>query len=198
MNNKENKTTETVKAYKGFNKDLKCQCFQYEIGKTFETEGNMSYERFYACRSPLEVFEDYSMFDSRFCEVEQAVDIARDETSTKVCSSKITIVSELKLVDMITLGIEWLTKIASSVAPEEDVEPVCDNDGRFVKVGSLVPLDNIVSSDNYVKIVASGNDGQIDSSGNDVQIDSSGVGTHIGSSGNSANIVANGDYTKIA
>ena len=46
MNDKKNKTTEAVKAYKGFNKDLKCQCFQYEIGKTFETESDMSCERF--------------------------------------------------------------------------------------------------------------------------------------------------------
>ena len=47
----------SVKAFKGFNKDLTCRGFQYEEGKEFETERAESCEAgFHACEYPLDVF----------------------------------------------------------------------------------------------------------------------------------------------
>lgn len=62
---------EKIKAYKGFNKDLQCRGFQYEIGKEYEEEtANLCHAGFHACEYPLDVFGYYSPADSRFCEVE--------------------------------------------------------------------------------------------------------------------------------
>ena len=61
-------------AYKGFDKDFKCRDFQYEVGKTYEMDGNIKCcnRGFHACESPMEVFDHYDMLTSRFAAVEQS------------------------------------------------------------------------------------------------------------------------------
>lgn len=104
-----------IKSYKGFDKNLKCRDFQYEIGKEYEMDGEIRVCKrgFHACESPFEVFDHYSMIGSRFCEVEQDGNISKEDRGTKICSSKIKIKAELKLADMINLGVEWLKEITS-------------------------------------------------------------------------------------
>lgn len=104
-----------IKSYKGFDKNLKCRDFQYEIGKEYEMDGEIKVcsRGFHSCESPFDVFDHYTMIDSRFCEVEQDGNISKEDRGTKICSSKIKIKAELKLADMINLGVEWLKEITS-------------------------------------------------------------------------------------
>ncbi len=141
-----------IKSYKGFDKNLKCRDFQYEIGKEYEMDGEIKVcsRGFHACESPLEVFDYYPMIGSRFCEVEQDGNISKEDRGTKICSSKIKIKAELKLADMINLGVEWLKDITS---PEKIKTSIKDN--------------------------SSGDDAKIGSSGDDAKIDSTGEGCVI-------------------
>ena len=168
-----------IKSYKGFDKNLKCRDFQYEIGKEYEMDGEIKVcnRGFHACESPFDVFDHYTMIDSRFCEVEQDGNISKEDRGTKICSSKIKIKAELKLADMINLGVEWLKEITS---PEKIKTSIKDN-----------------SSGNGAKIGSSGYDAKIGSSGNNAQIGSSGDGAKIGSSGNNAQIGSSGNNAKI-
>ena len=162
-----------IKSYKGFDKNLKCRDFQYEIGKEYEMDGEIKVcsRGFHACESPLEVFDYYPMIGSRFCEVEQDGNISKEDRGTKICSSKIKIKAELKLADMINLGVEWLKEITS---PEKIKTSIKDNSsGDDAKIGS---------SGNYAKIGSSGDYAKIGSSGDGAQIGSSGDGAHIESS----------------
>ena len=44
-----------MKCYKGFDKDLKCRDFQYEIGKEYEEErAEICDTGFHACENPLD------------------------------------------------------------------------------------------------------------------------------------------------
>ena len=61
----------SVKAYKGFDKDMKCRGFQYEEGKTYETdEAELCKSGFHACESPLDCFRYYEPAKSVYHEVE--------------------------------------------------------------------------------------------------------------------------------
>ncbi len=46
-----------MKAYKGFNRELRCKGFQYEVGKEYEEpEAELCKCGFHACENPLDVF----------------------------------------------------------------------------------------------------------------------------------------------
>ena len=155
-----------IKSYKGFDKNLKCRDFQYEIGKEYEMDGEIKVcnRGFHACESPFDVFDHYTMIDSRFCEVEQDGNISKEDRGTKICSSKIKIKAELKLADMINLGVEWLKEITS---PEKIKTSIKDNSsGNYAKIGS---------SGNYAQIGSSGNYAKIDSTGEDSVIMCAGI-----------------------
>ena len=176
-------------SYKGFDENMQCRGFQYEVGKEYEMDGYIKCcERgFHACESPLEVWDHYDMLASRFAKVEQSGKIDKEENSTKVCSSKIKISAELKLADIIKLGVEWIKDVTSPSKVKATGE-LNDNGGYSAQIGS---------SGNSAKIGSSGNSAQIGSSGNSAQIGSSGYSAQIGSSGNSAKIGSSGDSAKI-
>ena len=182
-----------IKSYKGFDKNLKCRDFQYEIGKEYEMDGEIKVcnRGFHACESPFDVFDHYTMIDSRFCEVEQDGNISKEDRGTKICSSKIKIKAELKLADMINLGVEWLKEITS---PEKIKTSIKDNSSGYgAKIGSSGYDAQIGSSGNGAQIGSSGNGAQIGSSGNGAKIGSSGNGAKIGSSGYGAKIDSTGE-----
>ena len=182
-----------IKSYKGFDKNLKCRDFQYEIGKEYEMDGEIKVcnRGFHACESPFDVFDHYTMIDSRFCEVEQDGNISKEDRGTKICSSKIKIKAELKLADMINLGVEWLKEITS---PEKIKTSIKDNSSGYgAKIGSSGYDAQIGSSGNGAQIGSSGNGAQIGSSGNGAKIGSSGYGAKIGSSGYGAKIDSTGE-----
>ena len=180
-----------IVAYKAFDENFRCRNFQYEVGKEYEIKGEIKCcERgFHACESPMEVFDYYDMFNSRFAEVEQSgqIDKEDDNKSTKICSSRIKIKAELKLADIINIGIEWLKDITSSSKVKADID-LNDNGCCSAKIGSSCYSAKIGSSGNYA---------QIGSSGDSVQIGSSGYYAKIGSSGDSAQINSTGEYSVI-
>ena len=187
-----------IKSYKGFDSSLSCRDFQYEVGKEYEMDGPIECcERgFHACESPLEVFDHYDMLKSRFAEVEQSGTIDREEGSTKVCSSRIKIKAELKLADIINIGVEWLKDITSPSKVKTD-SLLSDNGERKKQIGSSGDYTKIGSSGDYTKIGSSGDSAQIGSSGDYTKIGSSGDSAQIGSSGYSAQIGSSGDSAQI-
>ena len=181
-----------IKSYKGFDKNLRCRDFQYKIGGIYEMDGEIKVcnRGFHACESPFDVFDYYTMIDSRFCEVEQDGNISKEDRGTKICSSKIKIKAELKLADMINLGIEWLKEIT---LPEKIKTSIKDNSsGNYAKIGSSGDGAKIGSSGNNAKIGSSGDGAKIGSSGYDALIGSSGYDAKIGSSGYDAKIGSSG------
>ena len=187
-----------ITSYKGFDKNMKCRGFQYEVGKEYEMDGEIKCcdRGFHACKSPMEVWDYYDMLKSRYAEVEQSGKIDTEENSTKVCSSRIKIKAELKLADIINIGVEWLKDITSPSKVKKD-GALNDNGDRKKQIGSSGGYAKIGSSGGYAKIGSSGYSANIGSSGDYANIGSSGDYANIGSSGYSAKIGSSGDYANI-
>ena len=165
-----------ITSYKGFDKNMECRGFKYEVGKEYEMDGEIKCcnRGFHACKSPIEVWDYYDMLNSRFAEVEQSGKIDEEEKSTKICSSRIKIKAELKLADIINIGVEWLKDITSPSKIKED-GVLNDNGYRRKQIGS---------SGNSAKIGSSGDSAKIGSSGDSAQIDSTGEDSVIMCAGN--------------
>ena len=95
--------------YKGFDKDLKCRGFQYEIGKEYECENAVACETgFHACERPLDVFSYYPPASSRYCEVEQSGKTDTNSDDSKVASTKIKIGAEIGIPGLVKAQIEYV------------------------------------------------------------------------------------------
>ena len=174
-----------IKSYKAFDKNMQCRGFQYEVGKEYEMDGEIKCCKrgFHACKSPLEVWDHYDMLSSRFAEVEQSGKIEEEGNSTKVCSSHIKIKAELKLADIIKIGVEWLKDITSPSKVKTDIAKN-DNGGDSAKIGSSGYSAKIGSSGDFAKIGSSGDSAQIGSSGDSAKINSTGEDSVIMCAGN--------------
>lgn len=95
--------------YKGFDKDLKCKGFQYEIGKEYECENAVACETgFHAWERPLDVFSYYPPASSRYCEVEQSGKTDANSDDSKVASTKIKIGAEIGISSLVKAQIEYV------------------------------------------------------------------------------------------
>ena len=98
-----------LKAFKGFDKRLRCRGFQYEVGKEYqEQEAALCRKGFHACENPLDTFRYYPPTDSRYCEVEIDDNGQRNSDDSKVCGEKIKIGEEIGLDGAIKAGVQFI------------------------------------------------------------------------------------------
>ena len=100
-----------IHSYKGFDKDLKCRGFAYEIGKDYEQDGKIKCCKngFHACEFPLDVFNYYAPGgNSRYCTVTQSGVTDKEKGDSKVASSKIHIETEIGLNGIIKAGVKFI------------------------------------------------------------------------------------------
>ena len=98
-----------MKMYKGFDKDMKCRGYQFEVGKTYEEpEAKLCARGFHACEHPLDVFRYYAPGGSRFAEVDLGGLAKERDSDTKRAGKCITITAELKLHEIISAAVKFV------------------------------------------------------------------------------------------
>lgn len=103
---------ETIKGYKGFNPDLTCRDFQYEVGKEYETDKAVVCNAgFHFCENPFDVLGFYAPSSekgmNRFCEVEGNGEFDKSEND-KVSCTRIHIGAEIGLNGLIKAGVKFI------------------------------------------------------------------------------------------
>jgi hypothetical protein len=99
-------TVIVVQSIKGFDSDLKCRGFQYEVGKTYTHDGAVKAcsSGFHGCDAsehPLSVFGFYAPAGSRFHEVTQGGKLSREVGCSKIASATITIGVEITIGELV-------------------------------------------------------------------------------------------------
>ena len=100
-----------VVAYKGFDKNLQCRGYQFEVGGSYSHDGDVKrcHTGFHTCEFPLHVFDYYPPGESRYALVETSGKIDREENGdTKLASAKIHIKAELQIPAIVTTAIAWV------------------------------------------------------------------------------------------
>ena len=99
-----------MKMYKGFDKDLKCRDFQYEIGKTYEElTAELCEKGFHACEYPLDVFKYYAPGNmSRYCEVDLDEVSGKKSDDSKRCGKKISVKAEIDIAGIVKAAVGFV------------------------------------------------------------------------------------------
>ena len=99
---------EKIKGFKGFDKDLKCRGFQYEVGKEYEQKGEIRCCKngFHFCENPFDALDYYNPATSRYCKVEGDGEI--DRGINKVAASHIYIGDELNWHSFINACVKFI------------------------------------------------------------------------------------------
>ena len=194
--------TEKIKAYKGFNTDLTCRDFQYEVGKEYEQKGKIEVceNGFHACENPMDVFEHYLIEKdghiARFCEVEQSGMIDREDD--KVASSKISIKAEFKFADFVKLAVDFVLEKCKVGKGNLGNSAQLASSGNSAQLASSGSYAKLASSGSYAKLASSGDSAKLSSSGDFAQLASSGDSAKLSSSGDFAQLSSSGDFAQLA
>ena len=108
-------TTEVITAFKGFDKNLQCRGYQFEIGKTHTHEGEVEAcsSGFHSCENPFDVLNYYPLISddgslNRFASVKASGTISRHDGDSKIASASLLVEVELKLPEFISAAITWI------------------------------------------------------------------------------------------
>ena len=185
-----------MKAYKGFDKDLKCRGFQYEVGKEYEEESaKLCKKGFHACENPLDTFRYYAPTDSRYCEVDVDDNGERNSDDSKVCGKRIKIGAEIGLKGVINACVRFVLDKCES-ATEENASGWNGNAAASGENGNAAASGvrgNAAASGVSGNAAASGVRGNAAASGWNGNAAASGWNGNAAASGESGNAAASGE-----
>ena len=102
--------SDTIIAYKGFDKNMQCRGFQFAEGETYhEDSAEICVRGFHACTMPLDVLDYYSPGEGsiyRLVELDGVCDEQSDDS--KICAKTIKIGPEIGIPGLVKAQIEWV------------------------------------------------------------------------------------------
>jgi len=178
-----------LKAYKGFDKDLKCRGVQYEIGKTTTHDGPLSLcnAGLHVVEHPLDALTYYRPNDgSRYAEVE-ADDVSdqKAEDSKRVAKS-VTLQAEIKIHALIKAAIAFAF---SRTTPTT---------GDYAHSATTGYSAHSATTGDYAHSATTGNCAHSATTGNCAHSATTGYCAHSATTGDYAHSATTGDYAHSA
>ncbi|MCM1441417.1 MAG: hypothetical protein NC131_19755, partial [Roseburia sp.] len=101
---------------------MTCRGFQYEVGKVYEHDGEVSAcnSGFHACENPIECLGYYEPGNSVYHEVELSGEMSHDSNDTKVAASHIRVGARLDIAGLCKATFEY---VRSKCTNENNAEP---------------------------------------------------------------------------
>ena len=183
-----------MKAYKGFDRNMRCLGFQFEEGKTYEEDkAELCKAGFHACTNPLDVWRYYSPVDGcEYHEVElEDVSEERNKDDSKVCGKRIRIGAKLGVEELVNASVRMYGEEAKGVKDAQGA--LTDNSaistciasaegwarigstGYRAGIGSTGYRACIASAGDWARIVSTRSKAQIASVGYEAQIETLGT-----------------------
>uniref|UniRef100_UPI00404768D8 DUF7666 domain-containing protein n=4 Tax=Yoonia sp. TaxID=2212373 RepID=UPI00404768D8 len=184
-------TDTKITSFKGFDKDLKCRDFQYEVGETYTHDGKViaCSSGFHACENPFDVFNYYALYSSRFAVVVQSGDVAREaDGDSKLASAKITIEAELSMPDYVKRCVAWLVDKTKDAATTGDYAPAATT-------GYRAPA---ATTGDYAPAATTGNSAPAATTGDYAPSATTGYRAPAATTGDRAPAATTGDYAPAA
>lgn len=121
--------------YKGTDKDMKCQGFQYELGKEYEEqEAKLCEKGFHGCEYPLDVFGYYSPEGNRFFVANLDGVTDEKEDDSKRAGTKIKLLAEIGSSGLAKAAVEHIKKRAEESDDETGNWSVATNECNYSAV----------------------------------------------------------------
>ena len=119
--------------YKGTDKDMKCQGFQFELGKEYvEEEAQLCIKGFHGCEYPLDVFAYYAPADSRFFVADlDGVTDEEAEGDSKRAGTKIKLRAEIGIAGIVKAAVENIKEKAESSKNQTGNYSAATNTGNY-------------------------------------------------------------------
>ena len=97
----------TITGYKGFDKNLQCRGFQYEVGKEYETdEAELCQKGFHFCENPHDVLSYYGAGEGNRFAVVEASDVSDEkQNDSKRVSKRIRIKAEISVFEICKIAV---------------------------------------------------------------------------------------------
>jgi hypothetical protein len=180
------KAKNAIVAWKGFSKELSCNGYQFEIGKSYAHEGTVKAcaSGFHACTNPFDVWSYYPLGDdNRFCRVQLSGKTDTHKGDSKIAAETIFIETEVNLGEMIKAGIDHLLAEAKT-------------DGAIQAASGGYSL--LAASGDYSQLAASGHSSRLAASGDSSRLAASGYSSRLEITGekSAAAAVGNGSTVK--
>jgi hypothetical protein len=182
------KAEPVVHGIKGFDSNLQCLGYQFEVGKVHEHTGpvRMCASGFHFIEgNPLDVLDFYPLIGeggklNRFASVTAHGEVKRDGSSKSVCAT-LTVCAELKIPDLIASAVKFVID-ACKASTGENVQAASGHSSQLAASGDSSKL---AASGDYSQLAASGDSSQLAASGYSSQLAASGDSSKLAASGSS-------------
>ena len=177
-----------MKAYKGFDRNLKCRDFQYREGGEYETDkAKLCESGFHACENPLDCLNYYSPNDGCvYHEVEVSGDMEKANDNSKVAATRIKIGARLTIAGIVKGAIDFIFSKAKPTS----------GDGAHAATSGYCA--HAATSGGRAHAATSGYGANAATSGYRAHAATSGCGANAATSGYCANAATSGDFAHAA